>query len=362
MTKTKYIALAGTAVSLIFAQGAQAAGTTAGTPVNNTATINYTVGSVAQPQVTSNTASFVVDKRINLTVAELGGASTVSSPGSVNQVTSFTVTNTTNAISDFKLAVTQDVGGTTAFSDTDDFNANNIRVFVDNGDGVFNAAQDTATYIDELAADASITVFVVADIPVGQVDQSTAGFTLTATAANPGTAGTLGADTAQTAGADTPGAVDVVFGDGAGDTDAARDGKFSDDDEYDVAGATITFVKTSKVISDPFNLTSNPKAIPGAVMEYCLAVTNSGSVPALGVSFADAIPANTTFLTNSLVGGGSISGGVCDATGAAEDDNNSGTDESDGVGASYASNNVAGVVNSIPASSSTTLRFRVTVN
>ncbi len=356
-------ALLGTAMCLILSGAAQAVGTPAGTPVNNTATIGYSVGGVSQPNVASNTASFVVDKRINLTVAELGGAATTVSPGSSSQVTSFTVTNTTNGVADFKLTAAQDNGGTTAFGDTDDFNASNVGVFVDsNANGIYESALDTATFIDELAADASRTVFIVVDVPLNLADLSTAGVTLTATAAEPGTGGTLGGDSVQTAGADTPSAVDIVFGDTAGDTDAARDGRFSDDDEYDIATATITFLKTSRVVSDPFNGATEPKAIPGAVLEYCLAVSNSGSAGAADVAFTDAVPTNVTYVTGTLVAGGTISGGVCNADGSAEDDNDTGGDDTDGTSASFASNTVSASVSTVAAGGSTTARFRVTVN
>ena len=66
----------------------------------------------------------------------------------------------------------------------------------------------------------------------------------------------------QTAGADTPGVVDTVFADLAGDTDGVRDAQHSDDNLYIVATAAISVIKTATVISDPFNGTTNPKAIP----------------------------------------------------------------------------------------------------
>lgn len=343
---------------------ALAAGTTAGTTVSNTATVNFSVGGVAQPAVnTPAPATFVVDRRVNLTVAEVGGTATQSAPGSVNQVTTFTVTNSTNAALDFRLIASQDASGaTTAFGDTDDFNANNVRVFADvNGNGVYDPATDTATFVDELAADAVRTVFVVVDIPAGQANNSTAGVTLTAVSAASGTAGTLGGDLTETAGADTAG-VDTVFGDVAGDTDAARDGRHSDDDEYDILAATISLTKSSRLISDPFNNLTNPKAIPGAVVEYCIQIANSGGASATAVSVADTVPANTAFVASSLVVGGTVTAGSCNADGTAEDDNNAGADESDPNGGNVTAGVVTATVPSVAAGATTTARFRVTVN
>jgi hypothetical protein len=44
------------------------------------------------------------------------------------------------------------------------------------------------------------------------------------------------------------------------------------------ANATLTLVKFSSLISDPINGTTNPKAIPGAIVRYSITVTNTGSL------------------------------------------------------------------------------------
>jgi hypothetical protein len=56
--------------------------------------------------------------------------------------------------------------------------------------------------------------------------------------------------------------------------------------------ATLTLVKTSSVISDPVNGTSNPKAIPGAIVRYAILVTSTGTIPvdANSVLLVDALP------------------------------------------------------------------------
>ncbi len=353
----------GTAASLFGHGQAWAAGTVAGTTVSNSASVSFSVGGVAQPTVnTTAPASFVVDRRVNLTVAEVGGTATQSAPGSTDQVTTFTVTNSTNATMDFRLLASQDANGaTTAFSDTDNFNATNVRVYVDNGDNIFNAG-DTATFIDELAPDTTVRVFVVADMPGGQADGSTAGITLTAISADSGTVGTLGADSTQTSGADTPGSVDTVFGDAAGDTDAARDGRFSDDDEYDIAAATVSLLKNSRVISDPFNATTNPKAIPGAVVEYCIRIENSGGAPATSLAISDSLPANTSYVAGSLLVGGTVTGGLCNTDGSAEDDDASGGDESDPNGGGQSAGVVSATLPTLSSGTTTTAVFRVTVD
>jgi uncharacterized repeat protein (TIGR01451 family) len=362
-TLCKSVSVAAVLLGATAAGQAHAAGTIAGTTVNNSATVGYTVGGVSQPSVTSNIAAFVVDKRVNLSVAESGGAATAVAPGSTRRVTVFTVTNTTNDVQDFRLAVTQDAtGATTAHSDTDTFDMTNVGVFVDDGSGVYEAANDTAIFLDELAADATRTVFVVADTPVGRADGETAGVILTAIAATGGTAGgPVGSDLVATVGADTAG-VDIVFGDTDGDGGTARDGRYSDNDEYDVASATVTLVKSSRVVSDPFNLNTNPKAVPGAVMEYCIQVSNTGTQPADALSITDTVPTTTTYLAGSIVAGGTVTGGVCNADGVAEDDDSAGMDESDPRGGNFTGGVVSVSLPSVGANTTVTTRFRVTVN
>lgn len=68
--------------------------------------------------------------------------------------------------------------------------------------------------------------------------------------------------------------------------------------------APLTMTKSSAVISDPTNQLL-PKAIPGAIMEYTLKVTNPNGVAAIGLAVSDAIPANTSLYVSTVALGGS---------------------------------------------------------
>ena len=356
-----------TAVGMVHATAANAAGTIAGTNVQNTATVNFSVGGVAQTPVDSNTASFLVDRRVNLSVSEDGSVTTSVSPGSVNQVTKFILSNTTNDTLDFSLAVAQDTGGTAAHGGTDNFNATNVRVFADNPSagtvGSYDAA-DTLTYVDELAPDTTRAIFVVVDIPLSQVNGDIAGVTLTATAAAGGTATSQGADLTETVGGNTAG-VDTLFDDGAGDTDAVRDGKSSDDDDYTVSAATLALNKTSRIVSDPVRGATDPLAIPGAIVEYCIEIANSGSASATGIAFSDTLPGDVTWATGgdqNFRVGGTVTAGSCNDDGSVEDDDVAGGDETDPNGGAQAAGVVSASIPTIAASTSATVKFRVTVD
>jgi len=340
----------GLAAVALAASPASAAGTASGTTVTNNVSLDYQVGGVAQTQVTASD-SFTVDRKVNLTVAEVGSVTTSVSPGQLAAVTAFTVTNSSNAALDLSLAATQLSGGTAAHGGTDNFDATNVRVFVDtNSNGAYDAGTDTqVAYLDQVAADASRTVFVVVDIPLSRATGDVAGVRLTAVAAEATAAGSLGAVVTQTSGANTAG-VDTVFADAATDGNVARDGAHFDEDDYTILAAALTAAKSSRVISDPFNGSTNPKMIPGAVVEYCVAVANAaGSATATNISISDTLPLATTYdAAFGIKVDGTVTGSTCNADGVA--------------GGSYASGVVSGTLSNIAAGVTRTLVFRVTVN
>ena len=349
----KLFGSAATVAVLLAANPAYAAGTAAGLSVTNTVTVNYQVGGVSQ---TAQTASdtFTVDRKVNVTVAEVGTSTTTVSPGQSATVTTFQVTNLSNATLDFALAVAQQTGGAGAHSNTDSFDATNLRIYLDNATtgtvGSYDAGDTLVTYLDELAADGSRTVFVLADIPLGQTTGAVAAVTLTATGREGGTAASQGAALSETTTGNTSG-MDTVFADGAGATDAVRNADFSAKDDYTVSAAALTVAKRSTLVSDPFNGSTNPKYIPGAVIEYCITVANAaGSASATSVAISDPLPSEVTYLTSfGIKVNGTVDGSnVCLA---------------DGTGSgSIAGSTVSGTIATVAASDTRTVLFRATIN
>jgi uncharacterized repeat protein (TIGR01451 family) len=295
----KHAGLALIALSSVGAfQSALAVGTASGTTISNQATVDYSVAGVNQTQITSAAATFVVDSRIDLSVSEVSTNATQTNPGQNNVLTSFRVSNTGNSTQGYQLSVTNEASGATLFGQTDNQEVNNLRIAVDaNGNGTYDAGTDTATNINSLITDAdgeSVVVFVLADIPVAATNNQYANVRLQAIAAVPGTNGATPAT--QTAGADNPAVVDIVF------ADTARDATESAADQYWIRSAALTITKTAAVISDPFNGTGTArKAIPGAVIEYTIVVTNNSTTTAAdAVTVTDAIPANTAFVPGSI--------------------------------------------------------------
>lgn len=353
-TQARVMASLGTIALAMLAASPAAASTAAGSTITNNVTVNFQVGGYNQ---TAETASdtLTVDRKVALTVAEVGTTTTVVSPNQTSAVTTFTVTNNSNATLDFALTAAQVASGSSgAHSNTDSFDTTNVRIYVDSDNsGTFTAGDQQITYIDELAGDGgSRTIFVVSDIPTGLATGAVAAVTLSATGLEGGAAGSQGAALTATVGANTAG-MDTVFADDAGAAtgDGARDGTHSAMDDYTVLAAALSVVKTSKIISDPVNGTTNPKFIPGATIEYCIAVSNGpGSATATGISISDTVPSEVTYLSAyGIYVDGTVDGAnVCQADGT--------------LGGSFAGGVVSGSLSDVAAGETRTLRFRATIN
>jgi uncharacterized repeat protein (TIGR01451 family) len=151
--------------------------------------------------------------------------------------------------------------------------------------------------------------------------------------------------------------VTVTYGNGAG-APANPSGQAIDfhDITFCRPVATLSATKISSVLSDGVGA-SNPKAIPGAVVRYCITTQNNGSGTTTNVSASDALPANVTYVPGSMTTGAS-----CGTATNAEDDNNAGTDESDPYGMSVTGTTVTGTATALAPSATFAMAFRVTVN
>jgi uncharacterized repeat protein (TIGR01451 family) len=366
------IALLTGAFLLIASVRGYAAGTAAGTTVSNQASLSFEVLGISQTPVTSNVYDFVVDRKIDLTVATTDVAEVQVAPGSTGNLLTFTVENTGNDTQDFALSAVARVGGTAAFGGTDNVNAASVAVFVESGATPgYQVGEDTATFIDELAADGTGTAYIVGNFATGSYNNGDiASYHLLVEGRAGGGASSLGAALSETAGGDTPGTVDTVFADGQGsDTtnDAARDAKFSDDSDYLVSAANLTVTKTSVVVSDPSNGTTNPKAIPGAIIEYTVTISNaSGAATASNITFSDSLASEITagsvaFDTNAYAAGVGIKVTAPNINGGVEKElTNVGSDDEGDFNVTAANTiTVTGIT--IAATESATVVFRVEV-
>ncbi len=300
-----------TCLLLITSNLASAAGTLANTTISNIATLAYDVNGVEQTNITSPAASFVVDRKINLAVVEADSQPSIVGPGQAIAVTTFNVTNTGNDTQDFSLATANLPNGTIIFNNippfSDSFDATGCAGFAESGANVgYQAAEDLATFIDELAPDSSKTVYVVCSIPPAQGINTVSVASLTATALIGGTAGTQGgaltndALTPNTAGVDTVFADPDTLADNANGTiprQTPSDATAFARDAYRVVSVATNVTKTATCNPAPANCSG---AKTGTVITYQLLINITGSGSADALVITDPLPANLTY-SGSLV-------------------------------------------------------------
>jgi uncharacterized repeat protein (TIGR01451 family) len=332
MKKNRLLTMALTgALAALAPQWAMAGGTLSGTAIDNIATVNYKVGNVSQPLVESSptgnsvtgvgggaVTTFKVDDKVNFDIASNNAAFVTTYPGSSAVALKFTITNTGNTPHDFNLSNVVGAANT--------FVAGSITYYKDDGGtvGSFDATDTAITFLDELAVDTPTVVYLVAAVPITAANGDVASYALKATAHAAGAAGLGAITTANSGVADTAGSVDVVFADIDSDGAATGDDKGVDGTNsissvtdgqyngvyvmwaggspgsgdpgkgYQVAASVLTVTKTSAVYSDPINGTTNPKAIPGAVVTYTITIANAGGgEAATNVTIVDSLAAQS---------------------------------------------------------------------
>lgn len=262
------------------ALSAHALGTTAGTQIQNTAQVSYSIGGAAIT-TSSNTSIVTVAEILDANVTTLNATQLVSA-GSAAQEIAFRLTNTGNGTETFTLLRESNVTG----DDFDPIPGVTSIYFDTDGSGDFSGAD--IAYVPGsndpvLAPDTSVVVLLVHDIPASVLDSQRGRVQITASAATgSGAPGTV----FNNAG---PGnVVDAVVGSSGASSTAAG--------EYVVASVQLTAIK-SQSIADQFGGT---RPIPGARINYQIQVNVVGAGTATGVNFSDVIPTHTTYVPGSL--------------------------------------------------------------
>jgi uncharacterized repeat protein (TIGR01451 family) len=261
------------------ANQAQALGVAAGTNIDNTAQVTYSVGSVSAT-ANSNTTSVKVAEILDVVVT-LQTPSVPVTAGAIKQGMLYRVTNTGNGPETFRLQMTSTLGG-------DEFDpvAASPSIYFDSDASGDLSPGDTAYVVGSndpvLNADAFVTVLVVNDIPAAVADGNR-GFSRLLADARTGT-GSPGTNFA----GQGVGGTDAVVGTTGADSEATG--------QYLVAGIAVSAVKSQAVV-DQFGGT---KPVPGARINYTIVVSATGTGSAAASVFNDTIPANTTYAPGTL--------------------------------------------------------------
>ena len=279
MTKAPFrLALAPLAIAAaLITTPAHAGGVKAGTLIENTASATYD-GGAGPVTIPSNTITVKVDELLDVTVTSRDSGPVSAAPGSA--VLTFELTNTGNGPEAYTLSANPAVAG-------NDFDTTVNGIAVDtNGNGVYDPGVDQMltgpATTAAIAADASLTVFVLVTIPGGVADGDQSDVSLLAEAVT----GT-GAPGTAFAGQGAGGGNAIVGSTGA---NATATGSLS-------VGITDVDLIKSATVRDPFGGTG---IVPGATITYAIRaeVRGSGSVSDLVVT--DAAPADTTYVAGSL--------------------------------------------------------------
>ena len=316
-------------VMLASASPAFAQNTNADTLITNNVSVTYSVGGVNQtPPGSELTAQnqFRVDRKILFTVAEKTTTGTTSvTSGQQDAVVAFTIVNSSNDTLDFALAASDAPNGTTvgAGRGSDSLIVANFEYAIDaDGNGALNGSEAfvSSLTLNDVIKGGTVHVLVRSDIPVA-ANGTVAVVQLQATALNSnGSAITAVNDSTANTADVTSGTFQTIFAEDLtpllGNT--ARNGVSWAYDDYTIQAPILSVLKTSRIVSDGVS-SSNPKAIPGAIVEYCISVKNTGPATATNISVTDNVPTNTTFVDNSVYLNGTVpdetAGRTCVRTG-----------------------------------------------
>jgi uncharacterized repeat protein (TIGR01451 family) len=264
---------------LMMAAPAFAAGTIAGTDIDNVASATYDTPS-GPVTIQSNMVRIKVDELLDVTVVTTDPGDIATTPGATGNVQTFRVTNSGNGEEAFRLTANTAVGG-------DDFDPALTQIVLDtNNNGIYDPGVDT--------------VYVAgSNDPVLQPDQSITAFVITSTpiAITNGNRGTTNLMAVAVTGSGAPGTTFAGVGQGGGNAVVGNTGADADANGFlAVQAAAISLLKSATIV-DPFG---GNRPVPGAVITYSIVATISGAGSLANVVITDPIPAGTVYQAGSM--------------------------------------------------------------
>lgn len=324
------VAMAGFAAPAAFATGAPA-----GTPIPNAATLTYSIAGRPATPVTAVAPVVVVAEVINVVLTWQDGTPVAVNSPDAGKALTFVLTNTGNGAETFGLARNNAVAG----DQFDPTNAAAGAIYLESGvQAGFQPSGPNADILylpgindPVLAADASRAVYVLSSIPAALATGATGNVSLSASSTTPGAAGARPGTTLAGLG---QGGVDAVVGGSRGQSTVTGG--------YIVSGISLTVAKTVAAVRDP---QGGSLVMPGSVLTYRVVLTLTGAGIAENFSFADPLPASTTYVPASIT-----------VDGAAR------SDGADSDNASFAGGVVGVLFGNTPVPAARVIEFKVTVN
>lgn len=312
--KSRGIALGAALLATTAAAPAFAAGTAAGTSISNSIDVSYVSGGETISVTGADSVSFVVDRRVDLSLeGQDSGKTVTAAAGSNDQILTYLLTNEGNAASGYDLDITVDVASTLGLTyDPTGAGTDGTYYTVLSSDNALDAGD---TIVDltgafntvDLAADGQTYVLLVANILGSTTDGLQDIFTVTATALETGTDNV----TVETAsGSRTLAAEDTIFAN-AGTTPGVEE----DTETLIITAPQLTFTKTMLVIDEnldgsmtaagclaaPVPGTTLTGSVPGSCIEYTITATNDASATSAAstLTVTDVMPSDVTYAGDS---------------------------------------------------------------
>ena len=314
---------------------AHAAGTPAGTPITNSATLTYSIGGQAGVPLTAVAPLVTVAEVINVVLTWQDGTPVSVNSPDPGKALAFLLTNTGNGQETFRLTRNNAIAG-------DQFDPVSVpagAVYLESGSQA--GFQPTGPNADiayvagvndpALAADASRTIYLYSSVPAGQATGALGYASLTGASTTAGAPGAV------------PGA--TLTGLGQGGVDAVVGGSRAQavaQGAYIVSGIALSVVKAVVAVQDP---KGGALVMPGAVLTYRVTLALTGAGIANNLSFSDPLALATTFVPGSISVDGSAR-----------------TDALDTDNASFAAGAVAVVFGNTAAPATRVIEFKATVN
>ena len=274
---------------LVLAGGAAHAVTPPGTIINYVARVTYTMPSLASAfTVNSTIATFQVLELVDAKVQWSDASAVIVSSPDAHKPLTFKVFNLGNAQHSFVLSAATLPGGQVKATPS------SPALYVENG--LQSGLQLSGPNADTALANGSVvdfaaqevkTIYAASDIASGAAFNAQGSITLTARSALTSIQGA--APGTQLAGVGTSG-LDVVVGHFAGTAKA--------DGGYIVQGAIVS---TNKRVAGVVDTTGGSKAGSGSVVTYEISIVAQGSGHLSDVTITDPLPAETDYVSNSLL-------------------------------------------------------------
>lgn len=262
-------------IANLVAVNTYAAGTSAGTVISNSATVNYNVGASTM-SATSTPVTVTVQELINATLeSKDAGKEQNVAPSQSNAALKFELTNTGNGNEAFILTQ-QNLTG-------DQYDTTLDNIYIDDGDGTFEPLSDTIYTPTSLAPDTSITLWMASkDFTNTQANGDRADIRANALS-----------QTFSVAGNGNPALGDIVSGQGDSGTEAiyATSGPATDTATFimDTSAITMDIQKSVSAVRESITA-SGDKYIPGAEVDYLITVEVTGTGDATAVVVTDPLP------------------------------------------------------------------------